>query len=146
MRLMALQQRALSAGVDLEAVENITESSDPKTGVIDLIVQAESRRESADRILAGLEAGGETLFPEAQVQVKDGEAGEGMKSDAAVEVDRTGDSLVRTGLRVQPRQGMALLFYNLDPETHAPDPMAVHAALPVLRGEKQAANFWLNRR
>ena len=93
--------------------------------------------------LSEVEAGGETLFPEAQVQVKDGE---GMKSDAAVEVDRGGDSLVRTGLRVQPRQGMALLFYNLDPETHAPDPMAVHAALPVLRGEKHAANFWLNRR
>jgi prolyl 4-hydroxylase len=47
------------------------------------------------------------------------------------------------GVRVAPRKGDALLFYNYD-EAGVIDPRAVHAALPVTRGEKWVANFWLS--
>ncbi len=49
------------------------------------------------------------------------------------------------GVRVRPRMGDAVIFYNFDRQGHL-DPRAVHSALPVTgrTGEKWACNFWLS--
>ena len=47
------------------------------------------------------------------------------------------------GIKAVPRKGDAVLFYNYD-RNGAPDPRAVHSALPVTRGTKWVANFWIN--
>jgi hypothetical protein len=48
------------------------------------------------------------------------------------------------GLRVVPRRGRAILFYNIQLENGEPDPSAIHAALPLSGvGEKWIANFWV---
>lgn len=46
------------------------------------------------------------------------------------------------GFKVQPRKGSAVLFYNLLEDGNGDD-LALHAALPVWRGEKWLANFWV---
>lgn len=46
------------------------------------------------------------------------------------------------GFKVQPKKGDAVLFYNLLPDGNCDD-LALHAALPVLRGKKWLANFWV---
>ena len=57
------------------------------------------------------EAGGETIFPRAQ-------------------------------LKVIPRKGTAVLFYNVD-SSGAPDPMSLHGGAPVVSGEKWLLTRWL---
>ena len=48
------------------------------------------------------------------------------------------------GLKVSPKRGRALLFYNLRFTDGEPDPAAVHAALPLVgNAEKWVANFWI---
>ena len=59
LKLTALHKRALSAGVAAESVEAAMDSSDPKGGLIGLIVDVESRRGPADRVRSCLEGGGE---------------------------------------------------------------------------------------
>lgn len=61
------------------------------------------------------EAGGETSFPKA------GSGG---------------------GIKVKPVKGSAVVFYNLLEDGNGDD-LALHAALPVHRGEKWLANFWV---
>eukprot|EP00596_Hydrurales_sp_CCMP1899_P002164 CAMPEP_0119036466 /NCGR_PEP_ID=MMETSP1177-20130426/4191_1 /TAXON_ID=2985 /ORGANISM="Ochromonas sp, Strain CCMP1899" /LENGTH=495 /DNA_ID=CAMNT_0006996387 /DNA_START=200 /DNA_END=1687 /DNA_ORIENTATION=- len=61
------------------------------------------------------EAGGETAFP------------------------KGADGL---GFKVTPKKGSAVLFYNLLEDGNGDD-LALHAALPVYRGEKWLANFWV---
>lgn len=63
----------------------------------------------------GPDAGGETAFP------------------------KGADGL---GFKVTPRRGSAVLFYNLLEDGNGDD-LALHAAQPVVRGEKWAANFWV---
>ena len=46
-----------------------------------------------------------------------------------------------TGVRVAPRKGEAVVWYNYNEDGQI-DPRAVHCALPVIRGEKWAANQW----
>ena len=46
------------------------------------------------------------------------------------------------GFKVSPRKGSAVLFYNLLEDGNGDD-LALHAALPVWRGEKWLANFWV---
>lgn len=46
------------------------------------------------------------------------------------------------GFKVTPRKGSAVLFYNLLDDGNGDD-LALHAAQPVTRGEKWAANFWV---
>jgi len=63
-------------------------------------------------------AGGETCFPRAK------------------------DANPDPGIIVSPKIGSAALFYNIMPDGNA-DIMSLHAALPVHRGEKWLANFWI---
>lgn len=63
-------------------------------------------------------AGGETSFPKAQA----------------------GGS--HAGIKVKPVKGSSVIFYNLLPDGNGDD-LALHAALPVSRGEKWLANYWI---
>ena len=60
MRLMALQKRAVSEGVDANTVDDAMDGDDPKAALISLIVEAVSSRGPVDRLLSALQAGGET--------------------------------------------------------------------------------------
>ena len=46
------------------------------------------------------------------------------------------------GFKVRPVKGNAVLFYNLLEDGNGDD-LALHAALPVVEGEKWLANFWV---
>jgi len=46
------------------------------------------------------------------------------------------------GIKVHPGKGSAVLFYNLLEDGNGDD-LALHAALPVVYGEKWLANFWV---
>ena len=48
----------------------------------------------------------------------------------------------RTGLTIRGRAGDALMFANVLPDG-TPDPLSVHAGLPVRRGEKTIATRWI---
>ena len=65
--------------------------------------------------MASIDAGGETAFPKGA----DGK-----------------------GIKVHPGKGNAVLFYDLLPDGNGDD-LSLHAALPVMKGEKWLANFWV---
>ncbi|KAL3905147.1 MAG: hypothetical protein SGARI_004597 [Bacillariaceae sp.] len=46
------------------------------------------------------------------------------------------------GLQVKPVKGSVIIFYSLKPDGEL-DPLSVHAACPVSKGEKWAANNWV---
>ena len=64
-------------------------------------------------------AGGQTAFPKA-----------------------TDPATGKQGLAIHPGKGSAVLFYNLLPDGNA-DSETLHAALPVIEGDKWLANFWI---
>jgi prolyl 4-hydroxylase len=45
-------------------------------------------------------------------------------------------------LKVHPGKGSAVLFYNLLADGNV-DELTLHAATPVVHGEKWLANFWV---
>jgi prolyl 4-hydroxylase len=54
--------------------------------------------------------------------------------------EHAGDNL--QGMKVHRGKGSAVLFYNLLEDGNG-DALALHAALPVHRGEKWLGNFWV---
>jgi prolyl 4-hydroxylase len=54
-------------------------------------------------------------------------------------------AFLRTGASFRGRKGDALLFLNVQADG-APDPMSLHAGLPVRRGEKLIATRWIRER
>jgi hypothetical protein len=83
-------------------------------------------------------AGGETVFPLTGPNKYESE------SDVLM-------SSCERGLKVRPRKGAALLWYNLLPLGNGhearPDRMSLHGGCDVLEGEKWASNKWIyNRR
>lgn len=48
------------------------------------------------------------------------------------------------GLRVEPKQGSAVVFANVDAQGH-PDPTSLHAGEPVRFGEKWLATSWIRQ-
>lgn len=52
---------------------------------------------------------------------------------------------IRSGMKVRGRTGDAILFRNVGVGGR-PDPMAVHAGLPVTRGEKLLLSKWIRER
>ena len=75
--------------------------------------------------LSDVEDGGETLFP----------FGDGERQYYRNFRDYTG------GVRYKPKQGRALLFYNMLPSGML-DYTSLHSALPVRKGVKWSANKW----
>ena len=59
MRLKALERRAVSEGLDTDAVEDAMDGDDPKSSLIGLIVELALSRGPGDRLLSALTAGGE---------------------------------------------------------------------------------------
>jgi len=47
-----------------------------------------------------------------------------------------------SGIKVHPGKGHAVLFYNLLEDGNGDD-LALHAAMPIVRGEKWLCNFWV---
>jgi len=52
------------------------------------------------------------------------------------------DKNARSQLKVKPEKGKAVLFYNLLPDGNY-DERSMHAALPVIKGEKWLTNLWV---
>jgi len=53
------------------------------------------------------------------------------------------------GLRLTPKKGMAILFYNLQERNHlnhSVDPTSLHSGCDVIEGEKWAANLWIRNK
>jgi prolyl 4-hydroxylase len=46
------------------------------------------------------------------------------------------------GIKVIPKKGSAVLFYNLLEDGNGDD-LSLHAALPCKKGEKWLANYWV---
>ncbi|CAI5467565.1 unnamed protein product [Closterium sp. Yama58-4] len=80
--------------------------------------------------LTTVEAGGETVFPNAQPKPA---------------MDATASDCANRGLAVKPQKGDALLFYSLHPDGTT-DQSSLHASCPVIRGEKWSATKWIHVR
>ncbi len=78
--------------------------------------------------LNDVDEGGYTFFPRARA----------VASDSEDEPDRA------PGIRVQPRKGRALCFWNV--RGGREDEASLHEAQPVLRGSKLIATKWLSTR
>jgi prolyl 4-hydroxylase len=48
-------------------------------------------------------------------------------------------------IKISPKEGKAVLFYNLDKEGNL-DPLSRHAGAPVISGEKWIATLWIRER
>lgn len=73
-----------------------------------------------------LTAGGETSFPKAELPI----------------YGPANDETALSPFKIHPGKGNAVLFYNLLEDGNGDD-LALHAALPVRKGEKWLANFWV---
>ena len=92
------------------------------------------------------DAGGETAFLRAEVS-----ADSDLNGETGFDIDGTDNGSVseeaemngnRGTIKVHPGKGSAVLFYNLLEDGNG-DVNSLHAALPVLRGEKWLANLWI---
>ncbi|CAA7032559.1 unnamed protein product [Microthlaspi erraticum] len=76
--------------------------------------------------LSSVEEGGETMFPFEDERNMDGSY----------------DYMKCTGMRVKPRRGDAIFFYNLLPNGTI-DERSLHGSCPVIKGEKWVATKWI---
>jgi prolyl 4-hydroxylase len=74
------------------------------------------------------ESGGETSFPKARLE----SLPPGMMTS----------EIRGTGVKVLPKKGQAMMFYNLLEDGNGDD-LSLHAAMPVHEGVKWLANFWV---
>jgi hypothetical protein len=58
----------------------------------------------------------------------------GSEAAATERAAETSEPVPVPGLKVAPRRGRAVLFYNLELDSDDPDPAAIHAALPLRKG------------
>ena len=63
------------------------------------------------------------------------------------EVEEGGETQFRdlNRLKVQPMKGRVLHFANVLPGTTQQHPKSLHSGLPVIKGQKYIANFWLRQ-
>jgi prolyl 4-hydroxylase len=98
--------------------------------------------------LNDVELGGETVFPKSTqtMPANDYRVDDFNRlADQLLQVNGTAHKLAhqcRTGFRVAPKRGDAILFYNQLPGG-AVDHNSLHGACPVLEGEKWGANLWI---
>eukprot|EP00250_Pteridium_aquilinum_P006143 c16117_g1_i1 orf=336-1217(-) len=81
--------------------------------------------------LSDVEAGGETVFPSANMN-----SGLNFHQDDLSECGKT-------GLSVRPRLGDALLFWSMRPDASL-DPTSLHGGCPVISGNKWSATKWMH--
>jgi len=98
--------------------------------------------------LNDVELGGETVFPKSTetMPANDYRVEDFNRIvDTLLQVNGTAHKLAhqcRTGFRVAPKRGDAILFYNQLPGG-AVDHASLHGACPVIEGEKWGANLWI---
>lgn len=112
-----LQVVHYDAGEKYDAHYDWSNNGYPETRFITLLIYLSDMEDA--------EAGGETAFPKAPLN----------HTDDSSEVKGT-------GFKVQAGKCNAILFYNMLPDGNGDD-LAYHAALPVIKGEKWVANFWV---
>lgn len=62
------------------------------------------------------------------------------------EVEEGGETTFpEVGLRVRPRKGDAVLFWNRTPD-FVLDPLALHSSLPIIKGTKWSITRWIRER
>jgi len=86
------------------------------------------------------QAGGETWFPKAKLLAGMNDGIQHWKNDDNDIPNDDDDGQV--GLKIHAGKGNAVMFYNLLEDGNGDD-LTLHAALPVLDGEKWLANFWV---
>jgi prolyl 4-hydroxylase len=98
--------------------------------------------------LNDVELGGETVFPKSTqtMPANDYRVDDFNRIvDELLPINGTAHKLAhlcRTGFRVPPKRGDAILFYNQLPGG-AVDHASLHGACPVIEGEKWGANLWI---
>ncbi|CAL9071265.1 unnamed protein product [Musa textilis] len=80
--------------------------------------------------LSDVEEGGETVFPNAKVN-SSSLPGYNELSDCG-----------KAGLALKPKMGDALLFWSMKPDATM-DPLSLHGACPVIKGNKWSAPKWM---
>lgn len=85
--------------------------------------------------LTNVTKGGETVFPNAELQ----ESPHHKLSETDEDLSECG----KKGVAVKPRRGDALLFFSLHPNA-IPDTLSLHAGCPVIEGEKWSATKWIH--
>lgn len=52
----------------------------------------------------------------------------------------------KIGLRIKPKKGKLIIFYNCLKDGKTPNPNSLHAGLPVVEGTKYAFNLWFHEK
>lgn len=81
--------------------------------------------------LSDVEAGGETVFPSANM------------NSSLISHQNDLSECGKTGLSVRPRLGDALLFWSMKPDASL-DPTSLHGGCPVISGNKWSATKWMH--
>uniref|UniRef100_A0A453Q624 procollagen-proline 4-dioxygenase n=1 Tax=Aegilops tauschii subsp. strangulata TaxID=200361 RepID=A0A453Q624_AEGTS len=81
--------------------------------------------------LSDVEEGGETIFPDANV------------NSSSLPWYNELSECARKGLAVKPKMGDALLFWSMKPDATL-DPLSLHGGCPVIKGNKWSSTKWLH--
>ncbi|CAN6232849.1 unnamed protein product [Urochloa humidicola] len=81
--------------------------------------------------LSDVEEGGETIFPDANV------------NSSSLPWYNELSECARRGLSVKPKMGDALLFYSMKPDATL-DPLSLHGGCPVIHGNKWSSTKWMH--
>lgn len=81
--------------------------------------------------LSDVEEGGETIFPDANV------------NSSSLPWHNELSECARKGLAVKPKMGDALLFWSMNPDATL-DPLSLHGGCPVIRGNKWSSTKWMH--
>ncbi|KAL6591548.1 hypothetical protein ACP70R_050051 [Stipagrostis hirtigluma subsp. patula] len=81
--------------------------------------------------LSDVEEGGETIFPDANV------------NSSSLPWYNELSECARKGLAIKPKMGDALLFWSMKPDATL-DPLSLHGGCPVIRGNKWSSTKWMH--
>jgi prolyl 4-hydroxylase len=81
--------------------------------------------------LSDVEEGGETIFPDADV------------NSTSLPWYNELSECARKGLAIKPKMGDALLFWSMKPDASL-DPLSLHGGCPVIRGNKWSSTKWMH--
>lgn len=81
--------------------------------------------------LSDVEEGGETIFPDANV------------NSSSLPWYNELSECARRGLAIKPKMGDALLFWSMKPDATI-DPLSLHGGCPVIRGNKWSSTKWMH--
>uniref|UniRef100_A0A0D9Z0H2 procollagen-proline 4-dioxygenase n=1 Tax=Oryza glumipatula TaxID=40148 RepID=A0A0D9Z0H2_9ORYZ len=85
----------------------------------------------ATLLISDVEEGGETIFPDANV------------NSSSLPWYNELSECARKGLAVKPKMGDALLFWSMKPDATL-DPLSLHGGCPVIKGNKWSSTKWMH--